>query len=185
MIPPLHRYEQTPEEDARLFAWWVRLQQLGELETTFGVHANALSRFYDRFRTGGFYYRLDAANRIGLAMLLVPTMTDCAFLTLWLSPAWRRIPRGLAALEESYEIALTHFPVLLGFTRQPALLAMHARWGYAVLGRLPRVFDGHDGWVVALTRESYAAAKAAGRPRQPTPNGATWEPAADLARSTA
>lgn len=165
--PKLRLYQPSPEADMALCAWWSRLVEIGELEQTFGRGAACLSAFLAHFQPPStLLYACDEAGEIALGFRLSP-MLDARAVTVWLSPAWRHLPIGVAVLESAYELALEQHPVLLGITRQPRLLAIHRRWGYGVLGRLPAVFDGHDGWVVMLTSEAYERAKTAGRRRQP------------------
>lgn len=183
--PEFHPYQPSVEADCVLYEWWLRMLQLGELQQTFGASAAALSQFFAYFSGGGRFlaYALQDDGRMGLAFLIVPMM-QASFVTVWLCPEWRGTARGKIALEVAYEAALSQRPLLLGITRQERLLGIHARWGYRVFGRLPGVFDGHDGWVVVLTEDAYYAAKAAGRPRQRREDG-RWARVADPVRSTA
>lgn len=165
--PPIYRYSHLPHEDVMLALWWGSMQAAGDLELTFGKQSQSLSLFYGLFasRDHGLFYAQQEDGSLGAAMVLVPTMTGCAFATLYVAPPWRLKQVGREVTEALYTMALKEFPVLLGFTRQERLLAIHQRWGYDVLGRLPGVFDGHDGWVVVLTDERFQAARDAGWPK--------------------
>ena len=152
-------YKPSPESDVLLLHWWLHLKDIHELESTFGKEADSLSAFYALFRGADRLLMYDVdEDGIAIAFLVSPVMSG-AFVTVWVSEKHRQSRAALAGLELCYEGALEQYPVLLGITRQERLLAVHERWGYTVLGKVPGVFDGYDGWIVMLTEQSYYAAK--------------------------
>lgn len=162
----LKLYTPDPVADALLCGWWTKLVALGELETTFGEGSRAIGQFFSLFTAHGadFLYALDDDGQIACGFL-VTNLMRARFVTVWLSPAWRRHALGMEVLESAYDLAFERAPVVIGITRQERLLPIHEHWGYTVLGRLPAVFDGYDGWVVVLTAEAYDTAKASRRHR--------------------
>jgi len=152
-------YAPSPQADMLIVQWWHRLLQVGDLERTFTKSALAISQFFALIQPPKRSLAYEADDQgIWMGFLLDPTMS-AAFVALWLDPRKRMSRTALASVERCYEAALEEFPVLLGVTRQEKLLPEHERWGYEVLGRLPKIYDGDDGWIVTLTREGYDAAR--------------------------
>lgn len=82
-----------------------------------------------------------------------------AFVALWIKPEKRGTKQSVRFTFELLEAALTTCPLLLGITRQKALVAEHQKMGYQLIGLLPGLWEGHDVWLLTLDREGLQDAK--------------------------
>ena len=151
-------YDRSAPHDVALAAWWARLQATGDLDRTFLPTMRPLGAFLAYWRGNVvLFFDIDDAG-LTAAAWLEPVMSG-AFYSLWLRPDRRKSKASLAFVRATLERGLATWPVLLGLTRQPALLAGHRKLGYRVCADIPHLWDGDTVHLVALTPASYTEAQ--------------------------
>jgi hypothetical protein len=133
--------------------WWAIAQQDGDLDLMMMRNSHALGQFFKRFEPPNILVFDTDDLGIWLAAWFTPMMT-AAFYSLWIRPD-RRGRETVPYVLQTYEMGFKVWPVLLGVTKQERLLRNHERLGYRIVGPVSRVFDGEDGWLVELTKESF------------------------------
>jgi len=151
-------YDRSAPHDLALAAWWARLQATGDLDRTFLPSMRPLGAFLSYWRTNVVLYFDVDADGLTCAAWLEPVMSD-AFYSLWLRQDKRQSKASLAFIRATLELGLSKWPVLLGMTRQPALLDGHRKLGYTVLADIPHLWNGDTVYLVALTQSSYTEAQ--------------------------
>lgn len=152
-------YSSSVEADARLTAWWLQLHASGDLARAWHPSAHALHGFLGTLQPPNVTLWDADAEGVAFVAWFEPTM-DGAAMGAWVRPALRTTRRGLAYFLEAWDWALARWPVILGYTKQEALIRQHTRVGYAVCGCVPALWGGEPVWVLALTRARFAAARA-------------------------
>jgi len=154
-------YKRDAASDLLLTQWWARLicdetecRRVFSRETTASLHS-----FLSTFQPPNqLVFKSDLKLGLWFAVWLEPALSG-AFVGLWCRDKMRHTKAALEAGEEALDYGLYRYPVLIGVTKQEKLLDAHRRLGYNVLGKIPRIFDGEDAWIVHITRESFEARK--------------------------
>lgn len=133
--------------------WFARMVSDGDLARMYLGQYKTTEAFCGFFQqpTTELYVNTDAEG-IWLAAWLIP-FTVGKVLGLWVRKDRRRQRESLGAVVEMYRHLLSAHPMLIGLTKQEALLAPHRKMGYEVLG--PTEIDGGPAWFVVLTRERF------------------------------
>jgi hypothetical protein len=77
-----------------------------------------------------------------------------AYAGAWVSKKYRGTIQAMVFMNQFYKRSLEMFPVLLGLTKQPELHDLHLALGYEFARKLPGIFDGDDGFLYVMDRES-------------------------------
>lgn len=156
----MNAYRGNRDEDLLLAQWWAVMERDGDLPLMWGRNMRTLGAMLAFFQNPAraLIYEYDERG-IWFAMWFDPVM-DHTVVALWVRIDRRYRPSTLKAFNAGYEIAFSKWDVILGLTRRD-LLAAHQRFGYRVVGRIPRARDGEDGWLVTLTKAWWEAAQAA------------------------
>jgi GNAT superfamily N-acetyltransferase len=150
----LYRYEPGQETDLLLATWWAKLHTTGDLFAVFPTSIHNLSNFLVWFRPPReLAYAMDGEG-IWLAAWFEPVFSG-AIMGLWVDPRYRRSRHAAELVGRLYDEALSRYPVLLGVTGQRRLLRAYVKAGYEVLGSVPYLFDGEEGWMLVLTRQAF------------------------------
>lgn len=80
-----------------------------------------------------------------------------AFASTWVRKDRRGTKRHFLAMVEWLDKGLQLFPVLMGITKQKALLSEHYRLGYTLSGIIPSLWDGEDAYLMLYTDTCFAA----------------------------
>ena len=81
-----------------------------------------------------------------------------AMIGLWIHPEKRHSVGSVRKVLRMYKYIFdSGLRSVIGITKQPELLAEHERLGYTVLGMIPGIYGGEDGWLVVLTAEDFLA----------------------------
>lgn len=147
-------YEPSLNEDLKLLQWWLKMNRDGDLERTFTEECRPLGAFYASMRSPTILVLGTVGEKVELGAWMVPAMKG-AFFGLWVARERRHSKSMFQQVVSVYSKALTLFPVLIGITKQEALLDAHRKLGYTVGDRMPGLFDGEDAWIVTLTKENF------------------------------
>lgn len=148
-------YISTPDTDIILADLWAKMRHAGDLQRLFTKDSQSLSAFYKIMaKPTVLLWHVADPGGVWSASWFSPCMNGC-FVGTWIAPSHRKKKAGLAAILEAYHQAFQHYDVLLGISKQEKMLDEMARLGYAVLGRVPHLWDGESAWVVMLTREQW------------------------------
>jgi hypothetical protein len=131
------------------------LNESGELFQMLPASDCALFAFGQMFRTPNILlYALDQ-NEVWFATWLT-SVERALVMSMWCDERHRGTRQQAEITRLVYEVCFQMCPVIIGFTKRPALLRIHERIGYQVLGRLPKFFDGtDDAWLVMLTKDNF------------------------------
>ena len=103
-------------------------------------------------RTVKLYFEIDVAG-IWIATWFVPDLSG-AFWGIWVREDKRQTKAMLAHVNESLELGLAHFPVLMANTKQPRLRSEMERLGWVHQGEVPHLFDGDASSIYWMDRGS-------------------------------
>lgn len=103
-------------------------------------------------RTVKLYFEIDVAG-IWCASWIEPCMSG-AYWGVWVREDKRKSKAMLAHVNQSLDLALRHFPVLMAPTKQPRLQSEMERLGWIREGQIPHLFDGDAAGVYWLDKES-------------------------------
>jgi len=103
-------------------------------------------------RTVKLFFEVDIAG-IWCASWLEPCMSG-AYWGVWVREDKRKSKAMLAHVNQSLDLALEHFPVLMAPTKQPRLEAEMARLGWIKEGDIPHLFDGDAAGVYWMDKAS-------------------------------
>lgn len=149
-------YVASRDTDLLIAHWWAKMERDGDLPDLFLPASQSLSGLY-AVLTGprkSVLYGVDISG-IWAAFWFEPVMSG-VFMGAWVAWERRHTRRALDAFLQAWELALTHYTVVLGITKQREILSEHERLGYTVLGLLPEMWAGQDAWAIALTRPAFA-----------------------------
>jgi hypothetical protein len=103
-------------------------------------------------RTVELYFEIDVSG-IWIATWFVPDLSG-AFWGIWVREDKRQTKAMLAHVNESLELGLAHFPVLMANTKQPRLRSEMERLGWVHQGEVPHLFDGDASSIYWMDRGS-------------------------------
>lgn len=147
-------YDSRNVDHGMLLArWWAELHENKELLKTFSSEALPLPGFYKTFENAILSFEADEKG-IWFACWCVPSLSG-AFFSLWIAKRKRKSKAAYRLTMKCYKEALAIWPVLMGITKQQALLEEHKKLGYEIVGRIPYVWDGDEAWLVVLTQEKF------------------------------
>lgn len=126
-----------PDEFANLFAKPLR---------------NLTEILYWCSRTVKLFFEIDAAG-LWIASWVEPVMSG-AYWGVWVRADKRHSKAMLSHVNESLDLALQHFPVLMAPTKQPRLKYEMLRLGWIHQGDVPHLFDGSAADVYYMDKES-------------------------------
>ena len=156
-------YVPSKDSDTLLELWYHRLCISGDLEQLYLIDQRHLSWFLRSFqRPVELVVLCDETPEIIAALWFDPSPLVGAWCGLWVSRDYRRSRRVLEFLLSTYAVALEHWPILYGLTKQESLLEPHRRLGYTIGPEIPSAFDGHKGWLVTLTKADFERSRSYG-----------------------
>jgi hypothetical protein len=103
-------------------------------------------------RTVKLFFELDTSG-IWIASWVEPTMNG-AYWSLWVREDKRQGKGMLAHVNQSLDLALVHFQVLMAVSKQPRLQSEMERLGWIREGQIPHLFDGDPASVYWMDKES-------------------------------
>ncbi len=153
---------EAKEHEPLLIGWWAALGESAEFEQTFQKCHRRLGAFLDYFNQSAYLvFEVDAGG-IWFAAWSQP-WCDGAIFSLWIRENRRRQPSARKAMELSYQLALEAYPVLIGYTIQAGLHAIHLKLGYEYGGRVPGLIACQTVYCYYLTREGWARRRTVAR----------------------
>lgn len=153
-------YNPTDEQHGLLLAQvWARAKTDGDLPHMLTAQGQSLPRFFKRLEYPTVVVFDTDEQGVWLLAWFEP-LFDFAYCNLWIRRD-RRNREALPTVHQVYESAFKIWPTLLGFTKQERLLKSHAKLGYRMVGKLERLFDGEDAWLVQLTKDDFEAKRGA------------------------
>jgi len=157
----LRLYEPgNPHVDLEITRWWLQMQADGDLEHLFVQEARTLGSLFGTISPPRTCLLAHDAEGIWFAAWFEPCMAG-AFMGAWCRRRLRHSRPALQAFFDAWSWALApgRWPLIVGVTKQPALLSEHRRLGYAVYGAdrmgIGPLFDGEPTWMLVLTREAH------------------------------
>lgn len=151
----LRMYTPTPYNDLLLVDWWRRLRDAGELDKVFTSSFETLSFFLRSFHPPtSLFFTVEKDEHISLAVWVRPAMGS-AFFNLWINKEHRKSKSSYRALLLAYRIVFQCYDTVLGVTKQEKLLRIHVKAGYTVIGKLAKIWDGEDAWLLQFTKEDF------------------------------
>jgi hypothetical protein len=103
-------------------------------------------------RTVKLYFEIDVSG-IWIATWFAPDLSG-AFWGVWVREDKRHSKAMLAHVNESLELGLANFPVLMANTKQPRLRSEMERLGWVHQGEVPHLFDGDTSSIYWMDRGS-------------------------------
>lgn len=76
-----------------------------------------------------------------------------AFFSVWMRKDKRATVNAVTAMRKAIKAGLEAWPTLIGVTKQKRLLPIHLKLGYNLVGMIPKLFGGHDAYILTLTRK--------------------------------
>ena len=155
LYEPGHR-----DVDLWVTKWWFKMEADGDLRVALSEQCQSLGQLFGLIGAPTKYV-LFAFDEDGIwfAAWFEPSLSG-VFMGAWAAKEYRHRGhgrRGLNAFLDAWEWALGRWPVVIGITKQPDILAEHMRLGYTVhQPAMPQWFDGKPTWIMTLTRASFA-----------------------------
>lgn len=154
-----HIYNHTANEDARLVAWWMHLQESGDIERVIAPDSQRLPDFFTLFKHPTALLYAISNKTLDFAAWFVPFSSTMQYRTaigsLWTHANIRGKRRAYQLTYLVYSLAFEFYSAIFGMTWQPALLDIHQKLGYNVVGCVPRLYDKEHVYFVHLTRENF------------------------------
>ena len=152
----LYTHGTDPEADLLMAQWWLRMRDDGDLAKVFLRSAHTLSGFWDCWRNVDLMLEVDDKG-IYIAMWMEYYM-GTGILGLYVRPDKRHSIGAIRNVLRLYKYIFdAGLKTVIGITKQETLLPMHERLGYTVLGMVPGIYGGEDGYIVTLTAEDFLA----------------------------
>lgn len=151
-------YTGTIQDDLYLMKWWMHLyESKKDINKLFRKDSQSLHKFLQLFQQPNVLIYVLKNNEITLAAWYSPfeLSNDCTYLSAWTHEKYRGTRFQGECMHAIYEIAFSVRSVIIGITKQPDLLPIHRKIGYNILGRIPRAFDGEDGYIMTLTKKAF------------------------------
>jgi hypothetical protein len=156
---PIYTYHPGNHEDSmRLLHWWMELASSGEILDLVFPDTTTLAPFMGMFQTGRcrLAFSLDENDRIQAAIWGEPIAPGIGFVSFWARKAMRHTKEGVAFTIKAYKLAFELLDAVQGVTKQDALLQVHKKLGYKVLGKFPKLWGGVEpAYLVMLTKEDF------------------------------
>jgi len=153
---PFDLYEAGHADvDLWVTKWWFKMETDGDLKVALSAQCQSLGQLFGLI-SAPTKYVLFATDDAGIwfAAWFEPSLSG-VFMGAWAAKEVRHRKRGLFAFLDAWEWALQRWPVVIGITKQPAILAEHQRLGYTIHGPIPHWFDGKSTWIMHLTPGSF------------------------------
>lgn len=150
-------YVGDMEDSIRLLAWFNEMMVDGTLQDTFFPSVFAPAPFINLFQSGAcrLIYGIDDKGLINKAAWgQLVGATGVVFFSIWLRPSQRR-KDALAFSIKAYQITFNIADMILGVTKQEGLLSTHKHFGYKIIAKLPRIWEGEPGYLLSLTKEDF------------------------------
>lgn len=154
----LQLYTNTPADSIRLLRWWMELTETGDISKILFPSCQTLASFINLFQSGkcSLAYVLDPNDTIKFAVWGEQICQGVVFLSLWCKPSFRRTKAGVQTAIDAYTKVFEIYSLILGLTKQEALLKTHKKWGYEILSKIPKAWGGvEDAWLVMLKKENF------------------------------
>ncbi len=138
--------------------WWFKMEADGDLRVALSDQCQSLGELFGLISSPTKYV-LFATDEDGIwfAAWFEPSLSG-VFMGAWCAKEYRHRGhgrRGLNAFLDAWEWGLQRWPVVIGITKQPAILDEHRRLGYTIHGPIPQWFDGKSTWIMHLTQGSF------------------------------
>lgn len=154
-------YEGNTKDSMTLLSWWMELVESDELDKILFPSTHSLGSFMHYFQPSKvrLVYCPDENGKIELAFWGEPVAPGIIFLSLWARSSLRHTRRGVQMVLDIYRQIFDTFHVVCGVTKQERLLKVHAKLGYKVIAKVPKLWSGiEDAWLVILTKEDFYVA---------------------------
>lgn len=157
-------YRGSEPEDRMVAVWWDSLCDTGELQQLVAENAYNLSAFFTLFKQPSAMIYTEKDGSIETAHWVEPVSTSnhAVFFSSWYTPELRGSKRQALLSHTIYSFIFSMGrKLIVGITKQPQLLKLHEKLGYVILGSMPNLFDGYEGWLMYLTPEGLASSRLA------------------------
>jgi len=145
--------------DAMLANWYKYLIDNNEFETLFTENHKPLSKFYKIFEPPTVLaYAADESGEIWATMWFTPFDGyggKSASVSAWTRKDYRGGAEARKAGGLCYSLAFEVWDVLTSITRHEGLLRNLRQVGYNILGSIPNLVEGSEGWILYLTKENF------------------------------
>jgi len=149
--------------DPLLMAWHGRMLADGDLDHMFLGRHRAPDAFQAFFTTPTteLHTEVDDDGIWLAAWLYRRTPGESKLFGLWVRNDRRRTLTALKGVRRMYEFILGREGMVVGLTKQEALIAPHRKFGYDTFG--PFDVEGEPAWFVVLTKDGYESKRASVR----------------------
>lgn len=151
-------YEPSVSTDLILTHWYAELRNSGDMDRIFGKDL-PLTEFFSIVMppVTDLCFDLDERNQMWAACWFQRMMSG-AFVGVWLRSDKRKSPSSLKFMIRAHEMAFVNVNILFATTRQPKLIEEHEKFGYSLVGKIPRLWGEEPGWLFSLSKEDFEAA---------------------------
>ncbi|MCC6573300.1 MAG: hypothetical protein IT462_05855 [Planctomycetes bacterium] len=153
----LRQYDPTnPQDEILLLQWWSLLVETNELHTVFDARYERVSEFLLAFRQDVLLLEVDERGIWG-AFWFDRSPLAGAFFSLWLRKDHRQSKASLEAISLALGVGFhdLQFRAVLVVTSEPAIAALHQRYGFARLGVVPGLYFGQPAIVSYMTDDMF------------------------------
>lgn len=157
-----HFYNWTHDEDMLFLRWWMELMETGEIKKIMDPLSQRLPKFYEAFAyPTPVLYALDVHGRIEFVSWLrdAASQQQSIFMGNWVRSNLRGRKRHLRLIRVTYELAFSLYENVLGLTWQPALLKLHQKIGYNVIGNIPDYMGQKLVYLLRLNKQDFYRSK--------------------------
>lgn len=148
------------QHEALVIQWWANLDE--DRDVTFHSSAHRLGAFLKLFaEEAALLFECDKAG-IWFAAWTQPLCDGVTF-SLWIRKDKRHSPEAWKSLQIAYNVVFDRYPVVIGYTRQPHLHAVHLKLGYEYAGRIPNIADRNTLYIYSMSREQWQNRREAAR----------------------
>jgi hypothetical protein len=150
-------YQPCLEHDVAFLRWWEEMIASGDFEKVFASNRRTPTSFMETFAppTLCVFSRDDKGMWIVVWWHLFAGMDSGAFMHYWCREDMRGARKQLHVSQLVYDFAMDTWPVVIGLTKHEHLLRIHRKIGYNILGKIPKLLEGEDMWVLYLTPEDW------------------------------
>lgn len=144
---PLVVYSPGHDEDLMLTLIYGQIAGEGDQDRCLHGDAKTLGGFFALVREASpCFIALDDNGPYWIGWF-EPCMSG-AFFGSWCAPNKRKSRDNVRNHLQALKLGLTQYPVIMGITKQEALLDVHRRLGYEIMGFIPKLWDEEAGWLM-------------------------------------
>lgn len=148
------RYNRSYEHDLLLLGWYHELLISDDMPYTFMPSTKPLGAWMALMRQCHLYFQVDDKG-IWWACWYEPAYGGVMY-AMWCRSDRRKSRDNVALTMQALEEGLREWGTVFGITKQAALLELHRRLGYTIVGDVPGLWEGGSAWLVVLTPATFA-----------------------------